>query len=62
MMALILKIVLLLGVIIIPLRPQKDKIKTKNKLKTDANVKGAHYAINENGMLEEINKDSLTNH
>ncbi|MES2425994.1 MAG: hypothetical protein V4560_03440 [Bacteroidota bacterium] len=56
MILLIFKIILLLGVIIIPLRPQKAKIKVKSRLKVDADTKYARYAINENGSLEEIDR------
>jgi hypothetical protein len=60
MILLIVKITLLLGVIIIPLRPQKTKVKVKSKLQVDANTKDARYAINENGTLEEIDRHSYT--
>jgi hypothetical protein len=60
MILFIVKITLLLGVIIIPLRPQKTRIKVKSKLKVDADTKDARYAINENGALEEIDRHSYT--
>ena len=62
MILLILKIALLLAAIVIPLRPRKSKAKPANKLKVDTDTKNAHYAINENGSLEEINKLDLTDH
>ncbi|HTH82625.1 MAG TPA: hypothetical protein VL490_06800 [Mucilaginibacter sp.] len=58
----ILKIVALLCAIILPLRIKKTKFPVKAKPLADTNTEDAHYAINENGMLEEVQKHSLTDH
>jgi hypothetical protein len=60
MLLVTLQILLLLSVIITPLRLPKAKAETKFKI--DTNTENAIYAINENGMLERIQRPSLTNH
>lgn len=52
MLTTILEVVLLLGIIIIPLRPQKKK--NKYPKKNDSNTVNATYAIAENGSLEKV--------
>ena len=52
MLITILEVVLLLGIIIIPLRPQKKK--NKDHKKDDSNTANATYAIAENGRLEKV--------
>ena len=56
MLLAILKIVVLLMIIIIPLRPKKKKRKHNPKiiLENHSNTHDSHYAINENGVIEEI--------
>jgi hypothetical protein len=61
-MLLILKVVLLIGLIIIPLRPQKNKTKRKSGFKIDSNTKSSEYAINENGDLEKINRIGVSSY
>ncbi len=60
MFLLILKIAVLLAVIIIPLMPEKKKVKKSVPLTIDSDTSDANYAINENGALEKIRKHSLT--
>ena len=62
MLLTILKIVALLCAVILPLRVKKNKSTVKAKPVVDTNTEDAHYAINENGMLEEVQKHSLTDH
>lgn len=52
MLIIILEVVLLLGIIIIPLRPQKKQ--NKYSKKDDSNTANATYAIAENGSLEKV--------
>jgi hypothetical protein len=62
MLFILLKIVALLCAIILPLRVKKIKPTINAKPIADTNTEDAHYAINENGMLEEVQKHSLTDH
>jgi hypothetical protein len=62
MLLIVLKIALLLGSIIIPLRPKKNKSRAVTKFNINSDTADSQYAVNKNGMLEEINKHSLTNH
>jgi hypothetical protein len=62
MLFILLKIVALLCAIILPLRVKKIKPTINAKPIADTNTEDAHYAINENGMLEEVQKHSLTDY
>ena len=53
MLLIILKIALLLGAIVKPLRPQKSKQKIAAKISRKENTDFSQYAISENGILEE---------
>ena len=56
MLVTILEVVLLLGFIIIPLRPQKNKVKNKSVIKIDTDTANAVYAIGKNGHLERVHE------
>lgn len=58
MLIIILEVILLLGVIIIPLRPQKKKPKKGQKLHNNTSTKGV-YGINSEGDLEKIQRTDL---
>ncbi len=68
MLFITIKAVLLLGGIIIPLGAQKNqttdssKFKANIKFRIDTDISNAVYAINEYGMLERINRTSLSDH
>lgn len=57
MLLITLKIVLLLSSIIIPLSTKGYK--AKKRLNIDTDTRNATYAINENGLLEKIQRSSL---
>ena len=54
MLVVTLEIVLLLGIIILPLKPAKRAV--VRKLNPDTDTRNAIYAINDRGVLERINK------
>jgi hypothetical protein len=58
MLIIILKIILLLGVIIIPLRPQKRKRKINRICRNNTSTIEATYAINPDGDLEQMQRTS----
>ena len=61
MLITILEVAALLAIIIVPLAgPAKKKSKTTFKIDTD--VTNAHYAVNEDGYLEEIHGRELSKH
>ncbi|WP_299515848.1 hypothetical protein [Mucilaginibacter sp.] len=51
---------LLLSSIVIPLGAQKTKPNTNFKFRIDTDTKDALYAINVNGMLEKIQRSSMS--
>ncbi|MCC8424374.1 hypothetical protein [Mucilaginibacter sp. UR6-11] len=62
MLLTVLEIALLVGAIILPLRPRKSKQRAGAKLKIDTGTHDSTYAVNKNGKLEKIDKHSLTDH
>ncbi|MEN0052242.1 MAG: hypothetical protein AAGC65_01170 [Mucilaginibacter sp.] len=64
MYTILLEVTALLAVIILPLLVVRKKIKKRSKsaYKIDTNTEYARYAINEEGFLEEINVNKLSNH
>ncbi|MDB5031099.1 hypothetical protein [Mucilaginibacter sp.] len=60
MLFIAIKIVLLLSSIVIPLGAQKTKPNTSFKFRIDTDTKDALYAINVNGMLERIQRNSMS--
>ncbi|MDN3549404.1 hypothetical protein [Mucilaginibacter aquaedulcis] len=64
MYIILLEVTALLAVIILPLLVVRKKFKKRSKsaYKIDTNTEYARYAINEDGFLEEINVNKLSNH
>ena len=62
MLLITLQVVLLLSSILIPLGAKKAEPKPKSKFRIDTDTKNARYAINENGVLEKIQRTSLSDH
>jgi hypothetical protein len=59
----LLKIAALLAVLVLPLFYLFKKRSGAVKIPKDTNdTSDAHYAINEDGILEEIHHDNLSNH
>jgi len=64
MYIILLEVTALLAVIILPLLVvrKRNKKRLKSAYKIDTNTEYARYAINEDGFLEEINVNKLSNH
>jgi len=64
MYIILLEVTALLAVIILPLLVvrKRNKKRSKSAYKIDTNTEYARYAINEDGFLEEINVNKLSNH
>ena len=60
----LLEVTALLAVIILPLLVvrKRNKKRLRSAYKIDTNTEYARYAINEEGFLEEINVNKLSNH
>jgi hypothetical protein len=64
MYIILLEVTALLAVIILPLLVvrKRNKKRSKSAYKIDTNTEYARYAINEDGFLEEISVNKLSNH
>ncbi len=64
MYIILLEVTALLAVIILPLLVvrKRNKKRSKSAYKIDTNTEYARYAINEDGFLEEMNVNKLSNH